>query len=117
MHISLPLLCFSPSHFPFSFPIPAAEWFRAEAKHIARQIALEKEATERQEEAVTLRHEVASLQRKLEKLAVERKDILKGTSSIQVDTGIALHVHSSVLNYSRDFPMKSWVSIPVSPIG
>nr|XP_054500726.1 rootletin-like [Agelaius phoeniceus] len=48
----------------------------AEAKHICLQIALEKEATERQEEAVALRQEVASLKRKLEKLEKERKDVL-----------------------------------------
>nr|XP_054500725.1 centrosome-associated protein CEP250-like [Agelaius phoeniceus] len=49
---------------------------QAEAKHICLQIALEKEATERQEEAVALRQEVASLRRKLEKLEKERKDVL-----------------------------------------
>lgn len=76
MHISLPLLCFFPSHFPFPLPSPAAEWLQAEAKHICHQIALEKEATERQEEAVALRQEVASLKRKLEMLEKERKDVL-----------------------------------------
>lgn len=76
MYISLALLCFSPSPFPSPFPFSAAEWFKAEARHISRQIALEKEATERQEEAVTLRQEVESLQRKLEDLEKERKDVL-----------------------------------------
>ncbi|CAN8190894.1 unnamed protein product [Coccothraustes coccothraustes] len=54
------------------------EWVLAEARHISRQIALEKEATERQEEAVTLHQEVASLQRKLEDLEKDRKDVLHG---------------------------------------
>ncbi|XP_063028786.1 myosin-11-like [Melospiza melodia melodia] len=52
------------------------ELVQAEAKHISHQIALEKEATERQEEAVALHQEVASLQKKLEKLEKERKDVL-----------------------------------------
>ncbi|XP_064247712.1 EF-hand calcium-binding domain-containing protein 4B-like [Passer domesticus] len=52
-------------------------WVQAEAMHISRQILLDKEATERQEEAVTLRQEVASLKKKLENLEKERKDVLQ----------------------------------------
>nr|XP_030117365.3 ELKS/Rab6-interacting/CAST family member 1 isoform X3 [Taeniopygia guttata] len=51
-------------------------WWKTQLKHISRESALEKEATERQEEAVTLRQEVASLKRKLENLEKERKDVL-----------------------------------------
>nr|XP_041569161.1 rootletin-like isoform X2 [Taeniopygia guttata] len=51
-------------------------WWKTQLKRISRESALEKEATERQEEAVTLRQEVASLKRKLENLEKERKDVL-----------------------------------------
>ncbi|CAN8173992.1 unnamed protein product, partial [Coccothraustes coccothraustes] len=61
----------------------AQEWFTAEARHISHQIALEKEATERQEEAVTLRQEVASLKRKLEDLEKERKDVLQQMRDVE----------------------------------
>ncbi|XP_056355150.1 trichohyalin-like [Oenanthe melanoleuca] len=54
----------------------AENWWKEQLKHTSREIALQKEATERQEEAETLRQEVASLQRKLESLEKERKDVL-----------------------------------------
>nr|XP_054500724.1 centrosome-associated protein CEP250-like [Agelaius phoeniceus] len=52
------------------------DWWKEEVKHISRESALEKEATERQEEAVALRQEVASLKKKLEILEKQRKDVL-----------------------------------------
>ncbi|XP_068064370.1 centrosome-associated protein CEP250-like [Anomalospiza imberbis] len=52
--------------------------WEAAVKHTSRETALEKEACERQEEAVALRQEVASLQRKLESLQKERMDVLHG---------------------------------------
>nr|XP_041572924.1 centrosome-associated protein CEP250 isoform X4 [Taeniopygia guttata] len=52
------------------------DWWKTQLKYLSRESALEKEATERQEEAVTLRQEVASLKRKLENLEKERKDVL-----------------------------------------
>ncbi|XP_066417947.1 centrosome-associated protein CEP250-like [Molothrus aeneus] len=52
------------------------DWWKEEVQHISRESALEKEATERQEEAVALRQEVASLKKKLEILEKQRKDVL-----------------------------------------
>ncbi|XP_053788681.1 centrosome-associated protein CEP250-like isoform X1 [Vidua chalybeata] len=51
------------------------ELWKAAVKHISRETALEKEATERREEAVTLCQEVASLKRKLENLEKDRMDV------------------------------------------
>ncbi|XP_050838023.1 rootletin-like [Serinus canaria] len=59
------------------------EWWKEEARHISRETALEKEATERWEESVTLRQEVESLKKKLGIMEKERKDVLHGRALYQ----------------------------------